>query len=104
MSRYLTSIDITEIDIKIHEELDSEKEMVMEGRLALRTFGTLAAAHLRERSTRRGSPKGAVGLAGAPGNGNTPEGPNGPPADLHGHATSEKKSWEPREGTQTQGP
>ena len=51
MSRYLTSIDITEIDIKIHEELDSEKEMVMEGRLALRTFGTLAAAHLRERST-----------------------------------------------------
>ena len=51
MSRYLTSIDITETDIKIHEELDSEKEMVMEGRLALRTFGTLAAAHLRERST-----------------------------------------------------
>ena len=64
ISRYLTSMEVTEIDIKLHEELDSQKEMVMcihlglvpEGRAALRTFGMLAAAHVRERSPPEADP------------------------------------------------
>jgi hypothetical protein len=59
ISRYLSVFDVSDLDIKLHEELDSEKEMVQcfylgmipEGREALTTFGTLACAHLRERSS-----------------------------------------------------
>ena len=57
LTRYLTPLNISELDLKLHHNLATDQEMMMciqaamtaEGRKALRCFGLVAAAHVRER-------------------------------------------------------